>query len=145
MNQVQFFGRLTRDPELRHTASGDAVADFSLALNESYYNKDGEKVEKVTFVDCFIWGKRAEALTKYSSKGNQLLVNGSVDVQQWEKDGENRRAVKFKIHDFEFVGGGTKEEKEDKKEESPKPAKSKTTKKQTSKPAEDDDDDDIPF
>lgn len=99
-------GRLTRDPELRYTTGGNAVCNFGMAFNESYKKQSGEKVEETNFFDYEIWGKRAEVINEYCSKGDQLLVEAKAKQDTWETDGQKRSKVVFKVLDFEFIGGG---------------------------------------
>ena len=90
-NRVVLMGNLTRDPELRQTPSGRSVADIGLATNESYKNPSGETVEKTCFVDIVAWGKQAEACGQYLTKGRPVLVEGRLQLDQWEsKEGEKK-------------------------------------------------------
>ena len=72
LNRVLLVGRLTRDPELKSTSSGTVLCRFSLACNRSYYKKEGELQEDVGFFDCVAWGKAAEIISKYVTKGRRL-------------------------------------------------------------------------
>lgn len=102
MNHCTFLGRLTRDVELRSTANGKSVGNFSLAIN-----KNGGR-EGVDFLDFVVWEKRAEAMSKYLEKGNLVLIEADANVESWEKDGQKRSKVVFNVQNFHFVGGNGK-------------------------------------
>jgi len=105
-NKVLLVGNLTRDPELKHTPSNQAVAAIGLAVNRQYTTKDGEKREETTFVDCEAWGRQAEVMSQYLSKGRPVLVEGRLKLDQWQdKDGNNRSKLKVVIENFQFLGG----------------------------------------
>jgi len=101
-NKVLLLGNLTRDPELRYLTSGTAVCSFGLAVNEKYKSGDEWK-EKVHFVDITVWGKSAEAVTQYLDKGSQVLVDGRLDYQTWEKDGEKRSKLEVVANNVQFL------------------------------------------
>lgn len=105
MNTVILMGNMTRDPELRYTANGTAVAGVGIAVTEKRKGKDGNKSEHTIFVDLTFWGKRAEVVCKYFQKGSPILVQGRLDIQLYEKDGQKRRATKVIVNEFNFVGG----------------------------------------
>ena len=105
-NKVLLVGNLTRDPELKHTPSNQAVATIGLAVNRQYTTKDGEKREEPTFVDCEAWGRTAEVVSQYLSKGRPVLVEGRLKLDQWQdKDGNNRSKLRVVIENFQFLGG----------------------------------------
>ncbi|HCR28495.1 MAG TPA: single-stranded DNA-binding protein, partial [Opitutae bacterium] len=90
-NKVYLMGNLTRDPELRTTPSGTPVCQFSMAVNRIYNNSNGERQEETTFVDIEAWGRQAETISKYVSKGNPLFIEGRLKLDTWEnKEGEKR-------------------------------------------------------
>lgn len=110
INTVTVSGRLTRDCELKFLPSGAALVVFSIASNKSV--KVGEKwEEKANFFDCTMFGKQAEAVQKFLLKGKQVFLSGSIDHQQWEKDGQKRSAVKIIVESILLGGGGDKSEK----------------------------------
>jgi len=134
-NKVLLMGNLTRDPELKRTSSDMAVAQISIAVNRRYKDKTGELKEETTFVDCEAWGKTAETMAKYLSKGKPVFVEGRLKLDQWQdKDGNNRSKLKVVIEKFEFVDsrGG----------QSSTPSTPSTTETVTAAPPADDD---IPF
>ena len=111
-NRVVLMGNLTRDPELRQTPSGRSVADIGLATNETYKNQSGETVEKTCFVDIVAWGKQAETCSQYLTKGRSVLVEGRLQLDQWEnKNGEKRSRLRVLADRIQFLPGGRNAEK----------------------------------
>jgi single-strand DNA-binding protein len=111
-NQVLLMGNLTRDVELAHTSSNQAVAKFGLAINRYWTSAQGEKKEDTTFVDCEAWGKTGENIAKFFSKGRPIFVQGYLKLDQWndKTDGSKRSKLKVVVDNFQFVdskqGGG---------------------------------------
>ncbi len=112
-NKVMLIGNLTRDPQLRYTPSQMAVCDFGLAVNRRMRTSGGEQKEETCFVDITAWGKQAETLSKYVTKGRQLFVEGRLTFDQWEtQDGQRRTKLKVTLEGFQFLdsnrgaGGG---------------------------------------
>ncbi|HEX9595176.1 MAG TPA: single-stranded DNA-binding protein [Candidatus Saccharimonadales bacterium] len=105
-NKVVLMGNLTRDPELRTTPNGQTVCSFSLAINRTWRNADGEQQEAVDFIDCNAWGKAAEIINQYMQKGRALLISGRLQHRTWEQDGQKRSKVEVVVEDFNFVGSG---------------------------------------
>ncbi|PIR98034.1 MAG: single-stranded DNA-binding protein [Candidatus Colwellbacteria bacterium CG10_big_fil_rev_8_21_14_0_10_42_22] len=96
LNKVIIAGRLTADPELRTTSSGDSVASFSLATNRFWRDKNGEKKENTEFHNIVAWGRQAEIINQFSKKGSILMVEGRLQTRTWEgKDGQNRRTTEI--------------------------------------------------
>jgi len=94
-------GRLTKDPELRYTPSGTAVASFTLAVERDYSGKDSEK--KVDFIDCIAWRHTAEFLSNYFSKGRMVVASGRLQVRNWEdKNGNNRKSTEVIAENIYF-------------------------------------------
>jgi len=95
LNKIMLIGRLTRDPQLRHTPKGTALAEFGLAVNRSFTTESGEKREDTTFVDISVWGKTAETLVKYLHKGNLAYVEGRLRMESWtdKASGQNRNKL----------------------------------------------------
>mgnify|MGYP006308635341 FL=1 len=99
-NKDILLGNLTRDPELRYTPSNTAVCDFGLAVNRKYKDE-----EKVCFVDITAWAKQAELISEYLSKGDPIMLDGRLELDQWEnKDGDKRSKLKVICENFTFVG-----------------------------------------
>lgn len=106
-NKVILMGNLTRDPELRVTPKGTPVCQIGLAVNEKFKDKDGNAREEVTFVDVDVFGRQAEVIAKYMSKGRPILVEGRLRLDTWEsKEGEKRSKLKVVLDNFQFVGSG---------------------------------------
>ena len=105
MQNFFLVGNLGKDPELRHTNSGDAVVNFSMADTERYTDKSGEKVEKTEWFNCVAFRRQAEVIAEYVKKGQQLAVTGSIKTRTYEKDGETKYFTEVHVRSFEFIGG----------------------------------------
>lgn len=103
-NKVILIGNLTRDPELRVTASGHSICKIGLATSRVYSTKDGERREETTFVDIDAFGKQAEVISKYMRKGRPLMVEGRLKLDQWESDGQKRSKLSVVLENFQFLG-----------------------------------------
>ena len=108
LNHIVLMGRLTRDPELRRTASGVAVASFSLAVDRDYQSK--ESAEKgVDFIDIVAWRNTAEFVSKYFTKGSMAVVSGRLQIRSWnDKDGNKRRSAEV-VADNVYFGSSKKD------------------------------------
>lgn len=98
-------GNLTRDPDLRQIPSGQSVTSFSLALNRSYKDKDGNWQEATDYVDVVAWGPLGERVAQYVTKGRPVLVSGRLQSRQWEQDGQKRSKLEVVASDVTFLGG----------------------------------------
>src|SRR5438105_11590958 len=109
-NRVILAGNLTRDPELRYTPKGMAIAKIGLAVNRVWKNEAGESKEEVTFVDLDAFGRQAETLAQYMKKGSPLLVKGRLRLDQWDdkQTGQKRSRLGVVVEGFQFLGGGTR-------------------------------------
>lgn len=107
-NKVILIGNLTRDPELRYTPRGVAIVEIGLAVNRTWKNEHGEKQEETTFVDVTYWGKSAEIICKYMSKGSALCVEGRLALDRWvdRESGKNRQKLKVVGENFQFLSSG---------------------------------------
>lgn len=106
-NKVLLMGNLTRDVELRHLPNGtQQVGNFGIAVNRKWRDQQGELREEVTFVDCEVWGKTAENMAKFFSKGSPVFLEGRLKLDTWQdkNDGTNRSKLKVVIESFEFAG-----------------------------------------
>lgn len=105
LNNVCLIGRLIRDSELKYTTSGQAVSKFSLAVDRRV--KDGGiwKTE-ANFFDVTLWGKMAESLNQYLTKGKQVAIDGELRQDRWQQDGVNRSKVEVVAHTVQLLGGG---------------------------------------
>ena len=103
-NKVLLMGNLTRDPELKQTPSNQSVAQIGLALNRKFKDREGNMREETTYVDCEAWGRTAEVMAQYLSKGKPVFVEGRLKLDQWQdKDGNNRSKLKVVIESFQFI------------------------------------------
>ena len=107
-NKVILMGNLTRDVEVRTTASGQSVANFSLAISRSWRGQDGQQQDQTSFINCVAWGKVGDIIAQYVHKGSPLLVSGRLDQRSYQdKDGNKRSAVEAVDEDFNFVGSAS--------------------------------------
>ncbi len=102
-NKVMLMGNLTRDPELRYTANGSAVAGFGLAVNHKFKQGDEWK-DDVCFVDITAWGKQGENCAEYLSKGRPVFVEGYLKFSTWESDGQKRNKLEVVANTVQFLG-----------------------------------------
>ncbi|MDR2523956.1 MAG: single-stranded DNA-binding protein [Candidatus Nomurabacteria bacterium] len=107
-NKVILMGNLTADPETRTTPNGQSVTSFSLAVNRTWNDKDGQRQEETSFINCTAWGPRGETIAKYVGKGRQLLVSGRLQQRSWDdKDtGKKRSAIDVVVEEFSFINDG---------------------------------------
>ena len=104
-NKVVLVGNVTRDPELRYIASGTAVTDIGLAVNDRRKTATGEWVEETTFVDGTLWGRTAEVAGEYVTKGSPLLIEGRLKLDTWEKDGKKNSKLRVVCERMQLLGG----------------------------------------
>ncbi|MHB1702785.1 MAG: single-stranded DNA-binding protein [bacterium] len=105
-NKIQLAGNVTKDAELKYTQSGSAILTFTIGVNKSYKNANGEKIEKSIFPNCVMFGKGAEALEQYITKGKGLFVEGELSLENYEdKDGVKKYATKILVREVKFTGG----------------------------------------
>ena len=108
LNKVFLMGNLTRDPELRHTANGNSVASFSIAVNRTYKGNDGDLKKETSYFNIVVWGKMGENCAKYLSKGRPVLVEGRLQNRSWEaEDGTKRHATDIVAEVVQFLGSGS--------------------------------------
>ena len=101
-NRIILAGHVTRDPQLSYLPSQTAVVEFGLAASRKWKGQDGQVKEEVCFVDCRAYGKSAETLNQYVKKGSALLVEGRLQFDQWEKDGQKRSKHRVAVDSFQF-------------------------------------------
>jgi single-strand DNA-binding protein len=115
-NKVLLMGNLTRDPEVRYTPKGTAIAAIGLAVNRRWTTESGEQKEEVTFVDVEVWGRQAETVGQYLSKGKPIFVEGRLKLDSWEdkESGQKKSKMKVVCERFQFIGapGGRAEFKD---------------------------------
>jgi len=97
LNKVMLIGNLTRDPELRYTPKGTAVADISLAINRVWNNDQGQKQEETTFVDVTLWGRQAELAQQYLGKGRSAYIEGRLQMDTWDDKETGKKRSKLKV------------------------------------------------
>lgn len=102
LNHIALMGRFTRDPELRRTGSGTAVASFALAVDRDFKTDGGER--ECDFIDCIAWKGTAEMISRYFSKGRMAVVTGRLQVRSWtDKDGNKRRSTEVIVDNIYFA------------------------------------------
>lgn len=104
-NRVILMGNLTRDPQLKYLPNNTAVCEFGMAMNRRYRDRDGNQQEEVCFVDVAAFGRPAETINQYMSKGRQLMVEGRLKFDSWtSQDGGKRSKLSVVCENFQFVG-----------------------------------------
>jgi single-strand DNA-binding protein len=112
LNKVMLIGNLTRDPELRHTPKGTAVVELGLAVNRVWYDDNKQKQEETTFVDVTFWGRQAESIQQYLTKGRPIFVEGRLQLDSWDDKETGKKRSKLRVigESFQFIdskpGGG---------------------------------------
>jgi single-strand DNA-binding protein len=109
-NKVILMGNLTRDPELRYTPKGMAVAKVGLAVNRTWRSESGEQKEEVTFIDVDIWGRTAENVGQYMRKGSPILIEGRLKLDQWDdkQTGQKRSRLGVTAETVQFLSSGNR-------------------------------------
>ena len=108
LNKVMLIGNLTRDPQLSFLPSQTPVVEFSLAINRTVKKQEGSQGEETCFVDCQMFGKRAEVINQYLKKGDPLFVEGRLKFDSWQaQDGSKRSKLRVLAENFEFLGKGS--------------------------------------
>ena len=114
VNKVILVGRLGQNPEVRYTPSGAAVANFSVATNESWTDKSGQKQERTEWHRVVVWGKLAELCNNYLQKGRQVYLEGRLQTRQWQdKDGQTKYTTEIQAQTVQFLGGNAGAERGD--------------------------------
>ena len=108
INRVIEIGRLTRDAEVTYTPGGTAIAKMSIAVNRSVKGQDGRWMDEANYFDVQLFGKQAEGLKPYLTKGKQIGVDGYLKQERWEKDGQKFSRVVINANDIELLGGKDK-------------------------------------
>ncbi|MDZ4743451.1 MAG: single-stranded DNA-binding protein [Verrucomicrobiota bacterium] len=105
LNKVLLIGNLTRDPELRYTPKGTAVADIGMAISRTYKTQDGQDREEVCFVTVEVWGRQAETAGQYLSKGSPVFIEGELKFESWtNKEGKKQSSLKVRAERVQFLG-----------------------------------------
>ncbi len=106
LNKVMLIGNLGRDPEIRYSQQGTAMVNFSIATSEQWNDKKtGEKKEKTEWHRIVAFGKPAEILEKYLSKGSKVYIEGRIQTRNYEKDGQTHYTTEIVVREFQFLGG----------------------------------------
>jgi single-strand DNA-binding protein len=106
VNKVILVGRLGRDPETRYTGGGQAVANFSVATDESYKDKNGERQKRTEWHKIVVWGKQAEIAQQYLKKGSLVFIEGRIQSREWQdKEGQKRTSFEIVANNFRMLGG----------------------------------------
>lgn len=103
MNRVEITGNLTRDPELKLTTKGNTILSFSVAVNERQRNASGEWEDYPNYVDCVMFGNRAETVSRFLAKGSKVVVEGRLHQSRWEKDGQRRSKLEVYVDNVEWM------------------------------------------
>ena len=146
LNKVMLIGNVTRDPEVKFTPKGSAVADLGLAVNRVYTNQAGEKSEEVTYIDVELWGRLAEIAGEYAKKGRSIFIEGRLRLDSWEdkQSGQKRNRLKVVGEGLQLLGsrpGGSSVADDEGEASGIKPARPTPARSAASEPT----DDDIPF
>jgi len=106
LNRVLLIGNLTRDPEVRYTPKGTAVAEIGLAVNRIYSGEDGEKKEETTFVDVTLWARQAEVAGQYLKKGRPVFIEGRLQLDTWDdkQTGQKRSRLRVVSENLQLLG-----------------------------------------
>jgi single-strand DNA-binding protein len=159
LNKVMLIGNLTRDPELRYTPSGKAVADISLAINRVWNNDAGQKQEETIFVDVTLWGRQAELAQQYLGKGRGVYIEGRLQMDTWDdkETGKKRSRLKVVGDNLQFLpdgrggapsggnGGGNSQERPQQTSRPPQQRSGPPQGASAAPPDEFQEEDDIPF
>ena len=106
VNKVILVGRLGRDPETRFTSGGQAVANFSVATDESYKDRNGERQKRTEWHKIVVWGKQAEIAQQYLKKGSLIFIEGRIQSREWQdKEGQKRTSFEIVASNFRMLGG----------------------------------------
>jgi len=125
VNKFIGIGNVTKDPEVRYMTNGEAVANFSIACNEKWKTKDGEKKESVEFINLVAYRKLAEIIAEYVRKGSQIYVEGKLQTRKWQtKEGQDRYTTEIIVDQMQMLGGKSNSEVADKPAQS-RPASAK--------------------
>jgi len=110
VNKAIVIGNLGKDPELRHTSSGQAVTELTIATNERYKDKSGEWQERTEWHRVVVWGRQAENASRYLSKGRQVYVEGRLQTREWtDRDGNKRYTTEIVAQNVQFLSGGDRQ------------------------------------
>jgi single-strand DNA-binding protein len=106
MNRVFLIGNLTKDPEVRYTPGGRPVGDLRMAVNRKYRTQDGQEHDETCYVGIVVWGRQAETCGEYLRKGSPVLVEGRLQYEEWERDGQKNNRLRVVAERVQFLSGG---------------------------------------
>lgn len=106
LNKVFLYGNLTRDPELRALPSGQQVANFGIATNRVFKNREGQRQEQTEFHNIVAFGRQAEVIGQYMKKGRPMMIEGRLQTRSWEAEGKKNYRTEIVIENFQFGPGG---------------------------------------
>ena len=109
LNRVIIAGNLTKDPELRQTGTGKKLSEISLAINRHVKAEAGREKDDVCFVNIVVWNKQAEALCEHCKKGSKLFIEGRLQYDSWEKDGQKHNMLKVSAERVQFLNNSAKQ------------------------------------
>ena len=148
-NKIIMVGNLTRDPQLSYLPSETPVCEIGLATNRRWKSSDGQQREEVCFIDCRAFGKQAEAINQYLSKGRLVLIEGRLSFDQWESaDGQKRSKHRITIESFQFMdskGDGERPARQEQSQASRPPASQPPASRQDDDQPDGPNFEDIPF
>jgi single-strand DNA-binding protein len=117
VNKAILIGNLGADPEMRYTQAGAAVVNFTLAVNDKWTDRSGERQEKTTWVRCVAWGKQAEVCGQYMRKGSQAYIEGRIQNREWEdREGNKRTVTEVVVQNIQMIGrliGGSERKRQE--------------------------------
>jgi single-strand DNA-binding protein len=151
LNKVMLMGNLTRDPEIKYTPKGTAIAQFGLAINRTFKTEGGEGREEVTFIDIEAFGRTAEVIGEYFKKGRPIFIEGRLKLDQWDDKTTGKKMSKLRViaESFEFLGSNRSEGAAEGTEGEAKPAAKRQPPARPPRPPADPDldvqSDDVPF
>lgn len=106
LNQCNFIGNLGKDPEMRYLPNGEPIANFSIACSETWKDKQGEKQEKTEWVRISAFGKLADIIGQYLTKGSQVFISGKMQTRKWQnKEGQDQYTTEIVAHEMKMLGG----------------------------------------
>lgn len=143
-NKVILMGNLTRDPELRYTPKGTAIARLGIAVNRRWTSESGDQREETTFVDVDAFGRQAETLGQYMKKGRPIFIEGRLRLDSWEdkQSGQKRNKLSVVLENFQFLGSGQRDDSGEAPAR-PRPAPAAAASSNTDAPPPEEDD--VPF
>lgn len=146
LNKCLFIGNLTKDPEIRYASSGDAIANFSIAINEGWKDKNGERKNKVEYINIVMYRRLADVAGEYLKKGRPVYIEGRMQTRKWQtKDGQDRYTTEIVADQMQMLGGRDEQQSYSETKQTREPEQKPIQKEISNESDFDDFDDDIPF